>query len=1002
MHTPWRRKIYKFPYYLLKKLPFFLKGLTLLFIISIAATSVDTPGITFAPKITVDAWTVQNEISPNLFGYSTSSEFKYDANLIKAVKQTKAESIRITDGFDPGARMLLSVRDGDFKILAADDVPYQNNKEYQIKAQVFGSNIKIFIDENLVFNIQNSDFSAGNIGLLTSYNQNTYFDNVKVENENGQILFSDSFDQKESSMWNNDNFPSWHNLGQWYAQDGKYRHSGKQDISIKFAGPKNWSNYTLTATIKSQSSNPYDLGFFGLVFRSQNVLNSYRFIWRSDIRQPFSSNRPWGVEDFQGQINFAKQTGLSPIVTVNMRRDSPAKAADLVYQLNTIQGLNIKYWELGNEIYAWGDGYLENKIYAKKIKEFSKSMKAKDPNIKVGATLLIGFSDWDIEVIKQAAPYIDFVIFHYYPYWVESGISDAHMLAEGYAFSKNYKTAFGQNAGVVEQTYQLLKTYAPSEANRIEFIVTEFNTGDYNKGVSLIYGLTVADILGAMTEKGVKIGQLHKLAAETDWQWGAFTSDYRAKPTALVISLFTNHFGEKSLPVALSNVPTFSISEKRNVPSIANVPYLSAYSSKSADNKKLYLAAINKHGLADMRTNLIIENAQVSDQAKVYTLSGPSLYANNNTTNEVKITESQIKVSENFNYTFPAHSVSILEFNLNRVFEPKILIKKETVQKTQTKKKEKARGGPPRKIKIPTKIVAAAGFGGNPHIKSFDAYGTPSGFNKFAFSKFFRGGVQVAFGDVIGKKDKEIIAGGGLGEGRVKIFNLSGKKKKQFSPYGTSFRGGISVAVGNIDHDKKREIATVEASKSLSPKVKIYKIKKRKKLVSQFKVLLKSQGANIALGDVDGDKIDEIIIGATKGSEPQVEIFDKNGKIKFSFLAFEKSYQEGVAVAAGDVDNDGKAEIAVSKQKDDSLIKIYRFSPFNLISQFRAFKNRGFGANIALGNIKGNRKAEVLVSAGKGGSPQILAFNAFGKKLPTNFFVFDKSFYGGVNIAVAK
>ncbi len=146
MRTPWRRKIYKFPYYLLKKLSFFLKGLTLLFIIGIAATSVDTPGITFAPKITIDAWTVQNEISPYLFGYSTSSEFKYDTNLVKVIRQTKAESIRITDGFDPGARMLVSVRDGDFKILAADDIPYQNNQEYQIKAQVSGSNIKIFID----------------------------------------------------------------------------------------------------------------------------------------------------------------------------------------------------------------------------------------------------------------------------------------------------------------------------------------------------------------------------------------------------------------------------------------------------------------------------------------------------------------------------------------------------------------------------------------------------------------------------------------------------------------------------------------------------------------------------------------------------------------------------------------------------------------------------------------------------------------------------------------
>lgn len=172
-------------------------------------------------------------------------------------------------------------------------------------------------------------------------------------------------------------------------------------------------------------------------------------------------------------------------------------------------------------------------------------------------------------------------------------------------------------------------------------------------------------------------------------------------------------------------------------------------------------------------------------------------------------------------------------------------------------------------------------------------------------------GVNVAIGDLEGDGTVEIVTGTENGGGpQVRIFNKDGNLiHPGFFAYDTAFRGGVNVAVGDLNGDDTMEIVA-GAGVGGGPHVRVFN--KDGKVINPgffaYDPAFRG-GVNVAAGDVDADGIDDIITGPGAGGGPHVRIYDRDGVMKSQFFAFEAAGRDGVEVAAADLDDDGRAEV---------------------------------------------------------------------------------------------
>ncbi len=101
---------------------------------------------------------------------------------------------------------------------------------------------------------------------------------------------------------------------------------------------------------------------------------------------------------------------------------------------------------------------------------------------------------------------------------------------------------------------------------------------------------------------------------------------------------------------------------------------------------------------------------------------------------------------------------------------------------------------------------------------------------------------------------------------------------------------------------------------------------------------------------------------AHKFNNALVRLLDLNGALIYEFMPFNTMF--GVGVAMGDVDGDGNGEIIVTTGQGSTIpaaMKIYRPNG-RLISSVGPIPNTAFGANAASGDINGDGRYEIAMS----------------------------------------
>ena len=196
-------------------------------------------------------------------------------------------------------------------------------------------------------------------------------------------------------------------------------------------------------------------------------------------------------------------------------------------------------------------------------------------------------------------------------------------------------------------------------------------------------------------------------------------------------------------------------------------------------------------------------------------------------------------------------------------------------------------------------IIVGTDYGAINEVRVFTAQGVL----KYKFRPYdanFKGGVSVATGDVNGDGIMEIITGAGKGGGpHVRIFNGKGQILGQFMAYESNFHGGIEVSAGNFDYGAKanRDEIVVSPGAGRLPQVRVFN--SRGKMMSSFLAYNNNfqKGFDVALSDIDGDGLMEIITGAGPGGGPHVRIFEAGGELRKSWYVYNLLSNSGVNVA---------------------------------------------------------------------------------------------------------
>ncbi|MFH1534669.1 MAG: hypothetical protein ABIF80_01660, partial [Patescibacteria group bacterium] len=163
-------------------------------------------------------------------------------------------------------------------------------------------------------------------------------------------------------------------------------------------------------------------------------------------------------------------------------------------------------------------------------------------------------------------------------------------------------------------------------------------------------------------------------------------------------------------------------------------------------------------------------------------------------------------------------------------------------------------------------------------------------------------------------------------------------------------------------------------------------------------------GVYVATGDLNGNGRDEIITGTGQGSGPHVRIFNYVGEEIFTpgFFPYDSAFRGGVRVGTGDLDGNGKSEIlTVPGIGGGPQVRVFdRFGDPKVTNGFFAFGTdfRG-GTFLAGGDTNQDGLDEIIVGVGSESAPLVRVFDQTGETIESQFYGLPETFLNGIIIA---
>jgi len=406
----------------------------------------------------------------------------------------------------------------------------------------------------------------------------------------------------------------------------------------------------------------------------------------------------FGTHEF---FEYCRELGAEPMLTINAGTGTPSMGADWVEYCNSAgdgefarlrrangfdEPWHVPYWFLGNEIYGdWVPGTMTGEAYARFAVEAAKLIKWVDPDVKlIGIATGTYLPDWDRASLESTVDIVDYVSLHMY------------------VGRHNYYDCVGSPA-VIEQGIRLVRGAIEAAANKKNLqqlpliSLDEYNVWYRTRHVpdaaeeryNLQDALTVAGIQHVLFRNAQTVG-MACLALVCNTLGPIMTNaDGSFRQTIYWPLKFVADYFGRDVVDCFVRCPTFTCRHPKTFAGIVEVdaagqdidnqatrelmaefpdlPYLDVCTTVDQAARKLILSVINRHETETMETSVQIIGDRVLGTATGHLLTAPSVKTENSFENPdavVPVPVQEFSVANDFTYSFPAHSHTVLSVAL--------------------------------------------------------------------------------------------------------------------------------------------------------------------------------------------------------------------------------------------------------------------------------------------------------------------------------------------------